>query len=71
MLAMSFKRCIDSEHHVGISSCLQQPRADVELIGAEHQDRVIKFARHLQRPPAAPPADDVADVLRWRLTSAR
>ena len=49
--ACASKRRVDREHRVGVARGLDEPGADVELVGAHRQDRVVELARELQRPP--------------------
>ena len=45
---------------------LQDPGAELELVGAQVEDRVVELARHRQRPPRAPAASIAGDVAGLR-----
>ncbi len=66
MVAMPLQDRIDGEHRLRISMGLHEPRADVEFVGAQRQDRVVQFARHRERPPLGPGGLDASDVGRLR-----
>ena len=45
---------------------MQNPHADVEIIGAQHEDGVVEFARHEKRPPLRGRGMDASQVFRLR-----
>ena len=44
------------ENGRGVTASLQNPRAYLEIVRSQHQDRIVELARHRQRPPFAPSA---------------
>jgi hypothetical protein len=46
----------------GVAAGLQQPGADLRLVGAHLEDRVLQFARHRQRIPGGAGGLDAGDV---------
>src|SRR5262249_61967182 len=54
----------------GVASGVEGPGAAVEVVGAQHQDRIVQLARHRERPPfVSRGVDGVGgggDVLPWR-----
>ena len=70
MRAVSGQDGVDGEHAVDFAARLQLPGADVELVGAQHEYRVVQFARHLQRPPGDAGFDDAFDRIGLRLARA-
>ena len=51
VLRMLRERRVACEDLLDIAGRLQEPRADVEMIGAQHQNGVVELARHCKRPP--------------------
>ena len=49
--AMRQQRRVHRQHRGGVALGLEQPGADVELVGAHRQDRVVELARQRQRLP--------------------
>ena len=54
-----------------IARGLQQQQAELQFVDAQHQDRVVEFARHRQRPPLIAGGVDRVDRLRLRRLRAR
>ena len=52
---------VHGEHAIDVAAGLQLPGADFKLIRAQHENRVIQFARHLQRPPGDAGGEDAFD----------
>ena len=51
----------------GVARGLEHPGADFEVVGAQHQDGVVEFARHGKRPPRRAGCEDAAaDLLALR-----
>ena len=63
------KRRVHGEDRVEAAFGLHQPHADVELVGAHRQDRVLEFAGERERIPVRALRLDRRDVLR--LSAAR
>ena len=47
---------IDRKHGIHVALRAQHPQADVEMVVAQHQDRVVQLARDAQRGHHAVPA---------------
>ena len=60
------QRGVHRQHGRGVAFGLDQPGADLELVGAHRQDRVFQFARHLQRVPGGAGGFDAGHVGRLR-----
>ena len=50
-----------AQHGVERAARLQQQRAELRLVGAQHQDGVVELARHRERPPRGARSLDLAD----------
>ncbi len=64
MILVRHQTTVDSQHRSTIAACLQYPSAKVEVIGSQHQNGIVQFARHLQRPPGRTERFDRAQLLR-------
>ena len=53
------------QSQIGVTGCFDQPSAHVELIGAQIQNGIIQFTRHLQRVPMGTSGQDGVQVL-WQ-----
>ena len=69
MLSERAERRVHRENRFGLAFGLHQPHADVELVGAHRQDRVLELAGERQRIPVRALRLDRGDVLR--LSAAR
>ncbi len=59
---MGLQRGVALQHGPRIARGLQDPGADVELVGAQREDRVVELARHRERPPARALRFDALEV---------
>jgi len=57
-------RGVIGEHLVAIALGLQNPEAEFRLIGAQHQDRIVELARHLEGPELGAPRPHRLAALR-------
>ncbi|MNT01925.1 hypothetical protein D3C72_1364120 [compost metagenome] len=53
---------IGRQHLGGIALGFEDPHADIEVIGAQREDGVVEFARHLERPPLGAGGQDGVEV---------
>ena len=61
MLLVFGQRGVGGEDMGCVAAGLEHPGADFEVVGAQHQDRVVKFASHQERPPRGAGGDDGVD----------
>ncbi len=64
MLSERCERRVHRENRFGLALGLHQPHADVGLVGAHRQDRVLELAGERQRIPVRALRLDRGDVLR-------
>ncbi len=65
---MRVQQGVGGQYLMGIALGLEDPHADVEMVGAQREDGVVELARHLQRPPAGAGGKDRVQRLRLVLT---
>src|SRR5258706_6785257 len=61
---VGLERGVARQHGGGVALGLENPGADVELVGAQRQDRVVELARHRERPPERSRRFDRGEVAR-------
>ena len=59
------------QHRSRVAARLHDPESRRRVVRAQHQDRVVELARHLQRPPARAGGDDVVEVVGAGLLPVR
>ena len=64
MFSQRVERRVHGENRVEVAFALHQPQANVELVGAHGQDRVLEFARERERIPVRALSFDRRCVLR-------
>ncbi len=55
------------QYRVRGAARLQYPGADFKVVGAQHQDGIVQFPGHLQRPPLRTGGMDAGEILRLRV----
>ena len=55
-------RLVDRQHVFDSPARLQRQSPDLAMVRAQHQQRVVQFARHHERPPAGAGLDDLPEI---------
>src|SRR5690606_37045425 len=65
-----FQRSVSFQHFGDIALCTEHPGSDIELVGAQLKNGIVKLAGHLQRPPRSTSGHNGVDIGRNVLGTA-
>ena len=64
VVLVGFEDCVGRQHFVHVSTRVEDPRTDLQVIRAQRQDGVVELARHGERPPRVARCVDRLDAGR-------